>query len=553
MKRWTKILLAVVVVIVAAIASIPLFVNANTFRPAVERQLTGALGRGVQFGDLSLSPFSGSLVARDLSVSDDSGFSAAPFLTAKELRIGVSLRLLVFSNELHVRSFQLESPRINMIRAANGTWNFSSIGHRAASNTAAGGAAASSAAVISKASQQELAELSVDRIAIDDGQVVIASLPARGEPSVYDHVDCSARDFVFASQFPFDLSANLPAGGTISVKGHAGPLNRDDVATSPVEAQIVVKNLDPVASGFLHPDTGMALIADIDMHGASDGQTLITSGTVHIEKLKLRKGTTVSPKPVDVIYSGTHRLKDNTGQIEDATVKIGDAAIHVTGTYEPVPPRPNDASDAIRTDDPFLNLKLAGQSLPVDQLQPLMGAAAVRLPNGAVLKGGTLSMNLAVSGTAESLTISGPIELDNTRLVGFDVGSKIHGVASLSGVKTGETTEFQKLRVTVHVTNSGVVADKIYAVIPALGELTGSGTVSPADQLDFNLIAKVESAKGLGKVGVGLLSALNGSGGASSVPLRVTGTPDEPNITADVGGIFQKKTKSITSIFGKKK
>ena len=182
-----------------------------------------------------------------------------------------------------------------------------------------------------------------------------------------------------------------------------------------------------------------------------------------------------------------------------------------------------------------------------------MAAAAIRLPNGAVLKGGTLSMNLAISGTAKSLVIAGPIALDHTKLVGFDIGSKIHGIAALGGMKTSDTTEFEKLRVTVRVTNGGVVADKIYTVIPTVGELTGSGTVSPADQLDFNLIAKVISATGLSKVGVGFLSALNGSGNSSGVPLHITGTPDDPVITADVGGLFQKKTKSIASMFGKKK
>ena len=102
----------------------------------------------------------------------------------------------------------------------------------------------------------------------------------------------------------------------------------------------------------------------------------------------------------------------------------------------------------------------------------------------------------------------------------------------------------------VRMTNAGVVAENIDAVIGGMGELTGSGTVSPADQLDFNLILKGASAKGIGKVGVGLLSTLNGSaGGKSGVPIRITGTPDDPSITADVGGIFGRTTKSI---FGKK-
>jgi hypothetical protein len=107
----------------------------------------------------------------------------------------------------------------------------------------------------------------------------------------------------------------------------------------------------------------------------------------------------------------------------------------------------------------------------------------------------------------------------------------------------------------VRVTNAGVVADKIYAVIPAMGELTGSGTVSADNQLDFNLIAKVASANGVGKFGVGLLTKLQGSGSGkgSGVPMHVTGTPDEPYITADVSGIVTKRAKSIASIFGGKK
>lgn len=109
------------------------------------------------------------------------------------------------------------------------------------------------------------------------------------------------------------------------------------------------------------------------MHAASDGQTLTTSGTVHTQNLKLRKDA-AALKPLDFTYSGTHRLKGDSGQIEEATVTIGHAVMHVTGTYQL----------------PLLNLKLAGQHLPIDEIQPVMTAAAIRLPDGSVLEGGTL-------------------------------------------------------------------------------------------------------------------------------------------------------------------
>lgn len=547
MKRWVKILLAVAALVVLVATAIPLFVKANTFRPVIEKQLSATLGREVKFGDLRLSVFSGSLIAQDLSIADDPAFSAAPFVTAKELRIGVSLRPLIFAHELNLRSFQIESPQINFIRAANGTWNFSSVGHGAANGESASGAGPAATSGTPEAAARGLPDLSIGLIVVEDGRLTIASQPAHDQATVYEHVNLTAHDFSFASRFPFEVGADLPVGGTIGLTGHLGPINREDAAISPAEAQIFVKGLDPVASGFLDSGAGISLIADIDAHAASDGQTLTANGTAHLENLKLRKGATAAPKPFDISYNVVHRMKEISGQINDVSVQIGDAAVHVSGTYQPVTP------GAL---DPLLNLKLSGQSLPIDELQSLMTAAAVRLPNGSVLKGGTLSLNLAINGPVKALVISGPIALDNTRLVGFDIGSKIHGIAALSGMKTGDATDFQKLRVTVRVTNSGVVADKIVAVIPAMGELTGSGTVSADDQLDFNLIVKVASANGVGKVGVGLLTALHGSGGSgkgSGVPMRVTGTPDEPYITADVGGIVTKRAKSIASIFGKKK
>ena len=542
MKRWTKILLAIVGLAVLGLASIFFSVNANTFRPIIESQLTNTLGRSVKLGDLSLALFSGSLIAKDLSVADDPIFNATPFLTAKEVRIGVLLRPLIFSRKVNLQSFQIKSPEINLIRAANGKWNFSSIARLHAS----GGADAASG--ISTGSGAELPMLTVGHVVIEDGRALITSLPAHGQPSVYGHTNLNVSDFSFSSQFPFELSASLPSGGTVDITGHVGPLNREDAAASPADAQISIKRLDPVAAGLLAPDAGLSLLADIEMRSVSDGHTLSTNGTMHIQNLKLRKGAAAAPKPLDFAYSGTHLLKENTGQIEDAMAKIGDAAIHVSGTYR---------SGALVAEDPELNLKLFGQSLPIDELQHLMTAAGVRLPNGAVLKGGTLALNLVIIGQAKSLVISGPIALDNTRLVGFDIGSKIHGIAALNGLKTGDTTNIEKLRVNVHITNASVVADKIDAVIPMVGELTGNGTVFSGNQLDFTLVARIDSAEGIAKVGVGVLTKLNGSGGTSKkstgVPLRVIGTPEDPSITADVGGIFQKKKKSIAAFFDKKK
>ena len=535
MKRWTKILLGVLALVVVVIVSIKLFVSANTFRPTIEKQITDSLGRNVKLGNLTLSILSGSLVTEDISIADDPSFSSSPFITAKKVRIGVPLRPLIFSHQLNIRSFEIESPQIAMIKAANGTWNFSNIGRPA---TFVAGTAVNAVSGNSQPSAPQISEVSVGSVIIKDGLVTITTLPAHGAPRVYNHVNFTAHDFSTASRVRFDLQADLPGGGSASVTGYLGPINRDDVASSPIDAQISAKHVDLVGAGFLDPTSDLSFVADAEVKANFNGQTLTNSGTARIENLKLHKGAPAVPKPLEIAFSGTYRVKDNSGQIEDAAVNIGDAKIHASGTYRPVKPG---------SEDMLLNFKVAGQNLSIDQLQPLMTAAAVHLPNGSRLKGGTLSMNMAITGSTKSSIVTGPVALDNTSLVEFDVSSKIHGIAALGGMKSGDTTHFDRLRANVRKTDAGVVADQVEAVIEGMGELSGSGTVSPADQLDFNLLVKVASSNAVSKVGIGVITGFSGNG----VPIHVTGTSDDPYITADVGGVV-KKTKSITSIFHKK-
>ena len=157
-------------------------------------------------------------------------------------------------------------------------------------------------------------------IEVENARVVVATLPAQGEPSIYQHVNITVRDFSFGSQFPFEVSANLPGDGTVSAKGQLGPINGDDVATTPAQAQISLKHLDPVAAGFLNAGAGISLVADVETHVVSDGKTFTANGTAKLENLNLRKGGAAAGKPIDVAYGLMHQLKENSGQIEDASI-----------------------------------------------------------------------------------------------------------------------------------------------------------------------------------------------------------------------------------------
>ena len=129
MNRNLKIVAIVVVVIIVIVIAIPFFIDANSFRPKIETELTTALGRPVKVGNLSLSLFTGSVAADDISIADDPAFSKAPFVQAKSLKVGVELIPLIFSKTLNVTHLTLNEPQISLVKSQNGDkWNFSSLG-----------------------------------------------------------------------------------------------------------------------------------------------------------------------------------------------------------------------------------------------------------------------------------------------------------------------------------------------------------------------------------------------------------------------------------------
>ena len=551
MKKSVKIGLAAAIALpILAAAAIRLFVDANTFRPMIESRLTAALSRKVTLGTLSLSVMTGSLVANDLAIAEDPKFGETPFFTAKRLRIGVQMKPLIFDRQLIVRSFEIDAPQIHLLRAEDGTWNFSTLSHGLSHE----------AGSQNTTQPANVPDLPVGLITIKDGSATIEKLPFERNPQVYDHLDVKLEHFSLAEAFPFTVSASLPGDGKVAVSGTVGPINPQDTAATTFDAQLTIRHLDPVVAGYLDPAAGISMIAGLDAHIVSDGMNVTSDGKVHAEHLILLKGGKAAPHAVDIHYLVGHSLKGNSGQVSDLALQTGAVAIHINGTYQ------------LAANVPVFDLKLLAESVPIDGLQALLPAVGVRFPNDATLKGGTLSANFDIKGSAKDNVIVGSYEIKDTQLVGYDLGSKIVGIAALGGIKTGDTTAIDIARADVRITKSGSESTNIYSVLPALGESTGSGTVSPSSALDFHLISKVTSAKGLNKVGVNILTKLNSTSAAdkpstaTGIPINITGTAENPVITADVNGLVKGNAAALRSkgaailnktglskLFGKKK
>ena len=698
--RTLLILLGSLVALLIVVAlAIPMFLNADNFRARIESELSTSLGRKVTLGKLDLSVWSGSLVAQNATVSDDPSFSNEPFLQASLVKINVELIPLVLTRQVHITGFSIDTPKINLIRHANGTWNYSTIGSAQSSKKPSSDGASSVTGV------------TVGHVSVKNGQLSVATESAPGAPATpkrtYDQVNIEAKNFSFNKQFPFTVSAHLPGDGQVTLNGNAGPINPSDASLTPFGAKLSVKHLDPVAAGFLEkssgmsgtiqaidveatwngkdlhvadltvdtpnlnvvrtgtpttaappkapdsndmlstlsadrlqvkngtlslstagqskpavyqqvnaevthlsptasspfklsaqvpgggslnadgnlgpinysqaaatplnahavlnhidlassgivaPETGIHGIANADLRAISDGKTLNANISANAQSLQLARNGSPSAKPVNLTMTVNQNMQALTGQIQNATVSVGQAAIQIAGTYQTSGPAT------------AVNLKVTGQSLSIDEIQSFLPSVGVHLPTGSRLQGGTLTANLDVTGSTADPIISGPIRLNNTNLAGFDLGSKLQAVTALTGAKTGSVTAIRSLSTNIRVAGGNVRTDNLVLDVPALGTATGAGTVAASGALNYNVVLKLTglvggkagNAAGVGGIAGQLMGMIpsGGAGGAvgniatsalrNGIPVAIGGTTSNPTFAPNLAGAMSSGASAFT-------
>lgn len=552
MKILKIVGIVIAVLIVIAIA-LPFIINVNMFRPQIQSQLDTALGRQVSIGELHLSILSGSVSADDVAISDDPAFSNQPFVKAKSLDVGVEMMPLIFSKSLHVTEITLSDPQVSLLKNASGRWNFSSIGGKSAPAAPARTAAEKAPAAPhdpppAKAADPPAAganpDLAVGKLNVKNGTVTMANVGTREKPQVYSNVDISVENFSFTSKFPFTLSAGLPGGGTAKLNGTAGPIDPSDASLTPFDAKVNVSQLNLEASGFVPPDSGIAGMADFNGTVSSNGRQAQSSGTATVSKLKASPKGSPAPKPVDLKYATNYDLQKQSGDLTQGDVTIGKALARLTGTYQ------------IQPANTVLNMKLNAANMPVDDLVSMLPALGVTLPSGSSLKGGTLTANFTITGPVDKLVINGPVQLANTQLQGFDLGSKMSAISALSGAKTGSNTTIQNFSTDAHVSPEGITTQNVNLNIPSLGVVTGSGTISPQNALNYHMQAKPSGAMG----GITTIASLGNKN--ATIPFFIQGTTSDPKFMPDVKGMLNSQFKGqnpsnivqgLSGLLGKKK
>jgi len=517
MKRALKWIVILVGILIVAAVALVFFIDANRFRPTLESRLKEALHRDVKLGNLSLSLLSGSVEANDLEIGEDPAFGKVPFLRAKAIRVGVELQPLIFSRQLNVTGITIEEPEITLMQTPQGSWNYSSLGtaesapaKQEANNTAA----ASSAAGLA---------LTVSRLNISNGRLTLGRTNINWKPLVLENVNLEVRDFSSTASFPFSLTTKVQGGGDLKLDGKAGPINPMDASMTPATIKFNFNAVDVAHTGLANYVPDMAGLISLDGSGETNGNILKMNGTIKAEKLKLSKTGTPAAVPVTFNFDAEHNMRKHSGVLKRGDVGIGKAAARITGNYFE------------QGQDMILKMNLDAANMPVTEIAAMLPSLGIVLPSGSSLQSGTLSTKMTASGPANKLITDGTIALRETTLAGFDLGQNMALVLQAAGMQTGSSTVVQNASADVHASPDGIAAKNIQLNVPAMGDLKGDGTISPANALDFKMSV-----------------ALHTSGTASviankNIPFFVQGTSAQPVFKPDVKGLANEQIKAVTT------
>jgi AsmA protein len=517
MKRVLKIAGVTMGALLLAAIAASFLIDANRFRPMLESRLSLALGRDVKVGNLKLRLLSGGVTADDLSIADDPAFSRTPFVKAKSLHAGVELAALIFSRALKVTSLTIDQPQIWLLQAPSGDWNFSSLGTKSAAKR--------TPVTVPPESTSKL-DLSVKLVKISDGRFTLGRTGGHLKPVVLESVNAELQGFTPTSSFPFSVSMNVAGGGAIKLDGRAGPIDENDVAVTPATVTLKVDKLDLAGSGLNEIAPELAGLVSFDGRGQSDATGVELNGKLKIDKLKLSARGTPAKRVLELDFHVAHDLKKRSGRVHQGDIHIGSAVTKLIGTYVP-------EGESLAVD-----MTLEGPQMPVQELEGMLPALGIVLPNGTSLQGGTAGVKATVRGPLDRLVIAGSIHMNNTRLAGFNLSSKLTGIEKLAGIKSAPDTEIHELSGNVRVAPEGITTDSLKLVVPGIGDVAGGGTVNLDNALNFKMQATMHT--------VGLGAALNNE----AVPFTVEGTCAEPVFHPDIGVVVKDSIKGVGKAAG---
>ncbi|HXM59794.1 MAG TPA: AsmA family protein [Terriglobales bacterium] len=558
MRKIAIVIGIVVLVIVVAVGVLFATFDPNDYRGTIQTKLEQQLNRNVTLGNMSLGLFPLRFRVANLSIADDPKFSNRAFLLTQELSVSVKL-LPLLSKSVEVDSLTLERPSVELIKNAQGVWNFASLGEKtpapapAAPYTPAGPARPPAPAATAASNGQQF---SLGELAIKDGLVAITDLQDRKPRTVYDHINFKLTDFSPDTPFNLDASVHLPGSGSqeVQLKGTGGPLSHANPASTPFKGSLDLKGVEiGELQKFLQSpalvNTDGVLSGHTDIASASG--KLSANGQMNLDKPKLH-GIDVG-YPINVDYDVSDDLVNDLLTINKGAIKLGPTPVSVTGTMNS---KPTPAQ---------VDLELKASNVSIAEIARLSAAAGVAFAPGTTVNG-QINADIKAQGAMDKPALNGSLAGNNIQISGKEIAKPVQ-VKTVNitltpteihsdnfNVTSGGTTAAVQFSMKQYTSNSPQVNATVRAPQAALPDLLSMAKAYGVTSLDKvsgagNLALDMSAAGPLQSISSDQITkTLNGTINVNFNNVRYAGVDISHQLLSMIGSSQSGKDQGYTNV-----
>jgi uncharacterized protein involved in outer membrane biogenesis len=422
MRKLGIAIAVIVVLLIAAVLIVPHLIDVNQYHGQIQSQLEKRLGRQVTLGKMGLRLFPPAFDVENTTIAEDPHFATnRPFATADKLAVSVKFWPLL-RKQLEVNSLELVHPHIELVRNAQGVWNFATLGQEskpaATQKTPSQPAQAPTPTTTtgppgshSPAGKQPAGQLTLANLFINDGHVAITDLQKHQSRAVYDHIDLNVSDFAPDQQFSMKLTAHLPGEGkqAIWLEGKGGPIKEADMLNTPFNGTL---RLDQVSTGaaqkFLNSQSlnGIDAVITGDAKVKNSGGKLASNGTIKVENARIHNVNVGYPIALD--YDVADDLTNDVIQIHKGDFKLGATPISLAGTVN-TKPTPSQ-----------IDLKLTASNASIAEAARLASAFGIAFGKDVDVKG-QINADIQARGAMNKPALNGQLSARNLDISGKEI------------------------------------------------------------------------------------------------------------------------------------
>jgi uncharacterized protein involved in outer membrane biogenesis len=391
MRRILTILAVLAVVLVLIVLILPSLINVDRYRPQIEATLQEKLGRDVKLGALKLHVIPLSVSIESITIGESPQFSSSrPFAVANNVAANVQLFPLL-RGQPALDSLSMSRPSIELIRDANGVWNFSTLG--------------------AASSDKSESSVTLKRLTIRDGQVGVTDHWAKKPRSVYDHIDLDVQDSAPNSKFHVKLAAHLPGEGDqlLALDADVGPLPQGDALATPIDGRLSLKQVSLSGFGRFMNDAippGTDTIASGEADVKTEGSVVSCKGSLRLENTTIR-GNQLG-FPIEAKYDLGVDRKQSAVQIRSGDLKLDATPVSVKGQI-----------DAGKT-PAALDIHLSTKNAAISEIARLAGSLGVGFNPKYQFKG-NITADVTARGPMSAPQLSGTVSANGIEVSGGEI------------------------------------------------------------------------------------------------------------------------------------